>query len=457
MKLLAHPFARIYAACAVAGLALAVVMFAELTMGAPCEVLLVAPESAIAGATVPVRVDVLAREFAFRDVPRLDVPVRLLLRDSRGVLVSSSALVSVASSSYGALVVPREASGEFTLHAEVIGESDYAGEFAEKPLFVGREPPPLLTRPRSLVSLPPTVRIGGGACVPEAPCELLVADDAQRASLLPTGSLASCDEPARFEGGFARFCGVVHGPDARACFAEEGQGPSEVDCETAATPIPVALGQVAMTPRRSVVPVGTEAEFDMFNSDSSGVVFVDVFEDERWVRAAHARVENAAELRGSFRLRFDRAGRFCVQAYSPGSWGTTVPTRCVSVVDRAPAEESLAIRYDLAAAELDALVLPAAVNGVDAAIRRTERQKGHVRYVALGIVASLAAFIALETRRRTRDAALLARSVMAEAGEDAARTLKRVARDRLEVAGVTLLVFLVVLSVVAFVLVRRLF
>lgn len=457
MKLLAHPFARIYAACAIAGLALAVVMFAELTMDAPCEVVLVAPESAMAGESVPVRVDVLAREFAFRDVPRLDVPVRLELRDARGAVVASSALTSVASSSYGALALPRGALGALTLRAVVVGENDYAGEFAEKPFFAGRKPPPLLTRPRSLVSLPPSVRIGGGACVPEAPCELLVAEDAQRASLLPTGSLASCDDPARFQDGFARFCGVVHGPDARACFAGPEQGPSDVDCETSAAPIPVVLGQVAMTPRRSVVPVRTEAEFDLFNSDSSGVVFVDVFEDERWVRATHARIENAAELRGSFRLPLDHAGRFCVQAYSPGSWGTSVPTRCVSVVEGALAEETLALRFDLAGSELDALVLPEPVNGVDVANERIEAQKGRIRYVALAIVVVLAAVIALETRRRTRDAAFLARRVMAEAGEDAAVTRKRAARDRVEVAGVTLLVFLALLSVVAFVLVRQLF
>jgi len=221
----------------------------------------------------------------------------------------------------GALRIPSHASGALTLRAYAWAANERVE--VERPLIIGapiavaRAPRalgplqqlahgPIRTRPGAIAPSALTVRVAGGACVPEEPCELFVhiGTPAAVIEIAATPSITVEQAPAREpSSGVVGLRIRTHGPEAdlelraigeRAADAATGAA-SAVIAASRAVRLPIALGADAMQLEHAVLSAPAVPKLAMLGSSASGIA--DVFADDRWRSSATQRAGVLAPLR----------------------------------------------------------------------------------------------------------------------------------------------------------------
>jgi hypothetical protein len=264
---------------------------------------LIAPSTAAPGDIVPIRAHL------FGDLDRPEGP-RLLAREvtvelcnARGDRLASTRLSpGHAGSLEGSLRVPARGAGGgapagWLLHAHAAVEG--RGGDAEK--RIAAEPAALRPEPRALRALatfaPGPLRmepgasplhldlaVGGGACAPEEPCELVVHTGASDVALVlaPSGA-ATPVTSARAEAGspLASLWIVTHGPEAEVTLDAQRDG---ARVARRSFRLPIALGSDALSPMTPLYHAPALPTVRL--GGEPGSCIVDAFRDGRWLRSA---------------------------------------------------------------------------------------------------------------------------------------------------------------------------
>ncbi len=440
------------------------------------ELQLVAPVQARPGDTIPLRA------FAFADVDDEDggrletASVEVVLTRGDGALATTSLRPSPVQSSEGSLEIPpsmRLGDASLLATARVAG---HVVATVERPLriepqVVGMSLGGRTSARLSLRQLGPIefdgpvvpligsleVRVRGGVCVPDEPCEVLV-DAGPHLSVVFDPVPALEVRSASTEGGVHRVRVVVHGAEAATTLRV-------VDASTGApvahrtVRLPVALA----TPWLDVAtPASPRARLRLRPPPGRSQLVVDAFQEGRWT--ATATMASRDEV-----LPFELApGLTRLQVRADPFGGEYVASRYVQVGDPAAEGVGAALRIEgldppardlpeamlLADAEEAQLVLPDATSGLAADQARVEvaRRRLHLAGgAALGIGVVIVVVLIL---RRGLRAAAEARAVLSAAGDPDADSRSARWHSVLEVVLLVAGVGLALIAGIALILVR---
>lgn len=449
------------------------------------ELQLVAPEAVRPGDPIPVR----ALVFDGADDPEGGalVPARVdvALRDAADRTLAETTLEPSATATSEGALEPRalEDGVALRLVAQARTEDGEVVATASRPLLVAADAPPApltgriglplahldlgpITAEATGVPLPPLdVRVAGGTCVPEEPCELWIdAGDADEVTIDDTPAVSVAQRSSR-DGGLVQLVVVPHGPEAAIDLTASRLG-QPLARRTVRLPIALATPWLHALRVVRAEPIAIEAHAPP-GRDS---MILDVFRDGRWIRTATiapATTELPAPLDAPglylLQLRADAYGsgeraatRYVL--YAPeGSSGVSLD-RARALLAAAGVEladpEATDPRMLLAGAEEEARTLPAAVSGLEEDRARLAARR-HRLYVIATIALLLGiAVLATTLLRRGLGAAEQARDVMSEAGDPDARSARTRARMTVAVLAIVGAVALALLAGAATILAR---
>lgn len=416
-------------------------------LGVEAELQLVAPEAARPGELLPVRL-LLIRGLEDPAGPRLastDVEVRLL--DPGGAEAARAvATASVAGGAEGHLALPRGGEGPYLLVGVARAEGRTLAR-VERPLRIagdaeGASRTGRLATELQRLELGPVeapgpapapdrldARVVGGACVPEAPCGVLIAvgEPAARVRLLETPALSVARVDP--EGPTADLVAIevtVRGLEAVSTLTASREG---AEVARRRVRLPVALSTPALeVPRRVAPRPGIRATA----LGAGEPVIVDAFRDGRWLRT------------GTIAAGTDGVQPLPFPALSPGLWrlqarvdpfgGARAAVRLVVVTqtrDGASAvrDALLPLGVDLplrpserdvawvaAARESELRPLPAWTSGLAAARARVAERRRTVRALVVGALVVGILLLGLLWLRRAVAAAAQAQRVLEATG-----------------------------------------
>lgn len=361
-------------------------------------------------------------------------PVELTLRDAADRVVSRARLASsVASGADGSIDIPADAQGMLRLSGAVMLDGGAAAT-AQTELEVRAERSPRPTErtrdvhvvesqsPLSDTGI--SLRIVGGACVPETRCELLarIADRPVELRLSPTPSVEPIGPASGRGPGLIRLAVRTHGPDAMAELV------ATVDGQERLYGLQLPVGMATPIVRvAAIVPARVPLEVEAL-PDRPGLI-VDAFRDGRWVRTGSVPRE-----RGRFDAPFAplEPGLWRIQVRTDPFGSNHAATRTVVVLGAGQTEADAArlaahaageepieggLDWALAGLDHDVYTMPSAVSGYDGDLRALEERRWILRVIAavallLGTLLAGAYFV-----RRGLDAAIEAQRVMDLTGD----------------------------------------
>lgn len=460
-------------AAPLAVLAVVVAVFFGERMSIDHQLQLRAPLEAAPGDTLPVQV-ILVGDLEALDGPHL-MAARTLVRVVQGdrTLAEETLEPAAGGGAVGTVPLPDEAFGDASIVAVAWLGGDPVASATRRLRIVaepeatptlGRlagdlqrlEPGPITPAEDAVEGGPPPwpleVRVVGGACVPEARCEILVhvGEPAARVRLALSQSATVEPAPEEETSGLVALAATVHGPEARVVLEVFRD---DVLVATRSVQLPVALA----TPWLDVEPRTTAAPVLRVHTlgDRPGL-FVDAYQDGRWRHAAARASED-----GPFALPY---------TLGPGLWRLQVRTdpfssdraaiRYVAVgapddglaaIDEAggegrapPGPDALRLAWAAASLEVGVHPLPTPTSGMDADRARLEKRQSRLRWAALiaivlGLIVAVIVFL-----RQGLDAALEAQRVMDETGDpelSSARHGRRTLLSALAIVATLLLAF----------------
>lgn len=453
------------------------VFFGE-QLGIDHEVSLLTP-AAVRGEALPVRAVVLGGRSrpAGPQILSLPVDVSLLAADGR-VLVTRRLPASPAGGADGSVPIPADAPDSVVLRA--IARLDGRGVATASRRFDLRRP----ARPEALLgrvahetahfSLGPIEltfegpapsvlepRVVGGACVPEAPCEIVVhvGAPAARVRFAPSATItpgAALDEATE---GLARLELTVHGPEAQVEL-EALAGERVVARRAIRLPVALATPGLVVEDRARVAPGRAPALRVLVLGDRPGVI-VDAYAGGRW-RATGSVAPRDGPFAAPIALE---PGVHLLQVHTDPFSSSRAATRLVATRD-VPAADALRalaalggdppeaippgpdeLRFAWSAASIEAghYELPAPVRGYEADRAALEARQRTLRVAALAAMALGLLVLVVVFLRRGVGAALEAQRVMEATGDPelaSARHRRRTLLSALALVGTMLLAFL---------------
>lgn len=499
------PLGRVIAIAAPALTALTLAAIVALPPTEPDhELQLLAPERAPAGAIVPLRAHLYAG-LSRAEGPSLAlaaVSVELRGPDSKP-WARADLRPGFGNTLEGALRVPPNRSGNATLIARAryqgtalaverglhIAGNNRAQPHASAPAL--RELPPLrslsLGPLRALGPQPPNAldaRVRGGACIPEAPCELLVHVGEPAATVLAEASAsvstAGTQSSAEPTSGVVALQVTAHGPEAELSLRADRDGAAVA---RRGVRLPLALGGNAFAQLPDVLAVHDPLTIAAYGTEPGCIV--DAFADGRWARSGSlhdcrspARAPFADLEPGLWRvqLRRDRftsndAAVHSLYVAQPGETpaeivaslapaalaldpGDDFARRLIAQPDADPTHQAGNTRYLLAVLDRYVATLPAASSSYAAAVLRLQATRGQLRRLGLLALAACGLTLAALLGQRGLDAAGQAAGVLAAAGSDP-RTVQRArARVALRVLATLCALLLAFAAIAAYVVAR---
>jgi hypothetical protein len=306
------------------------------------------------------------------------------------------------------------------------------------------QPEPAAVAPDAL-----SVRVRGGACVPEQRCTIAVLVGSPRASLQVQPNSAVTPEPAAARGS-AETDGVVlldiatHGPEAELWLHATRAGQRVA---RRAVRLPVAMGALSVVANQLVV--ARAAQLRVHSPAASGGCIVDAFQAGHW-RQTGSLAECAKPSRlpfdlgpGLWRLQLrrdafsaDTAG--VISVYVRG--GTESEAQIAAAWARAAAQlepddrfvkrckaepescgDAPSLQYLAATSELGLLSLPPPVTGYAARVERARQQAARMRWLALAALCLGAIGLALSVGRSGVSAGVRVSQLFADDPRAAAR------------------------------------
>lgn len=453
------PFRRVLDALVVLVLPLAtalvlVAVLAGERAGPGAELQLVAPSQALPGSRVALRALFLAHPDSPEGPALVDASGRLVATDIHGRTIARAALRrSGARSMEGGLSLPPSFRGPLALEARARddrGESAVARTTLE--VTPGASAPPraprLLSPMSSLVVGPSPVpslevRVAGGVCVPETPCDILVRTPSSLPVSVRLAPSPSIEPGAVFPtnvdiAGVVRLRAIVHGPEAASQLVISRDG---AELGRADLRLPVALGEPAF----QILP---NAQIRVDGAELGRSVILDLF-DERGFWIATGSHDGTAPFRAPFAL--PAHGRATLQARtSPyGSDGAAV-----RVVDLPVSADDLDAAFARAALETERYATPRGESGRQDDDARVAETRGELRMLAVVALVLIALVLGTWIASRGLRAATQARALALAAGDEHAEDAPVKRRDWLRVLAIVALVLLAFAAAIAFVLAR---
>lgn len=424
---------------------------------------LIAPRAARAGEALPIRAHVYAG-LQRLEGPALATPeVRVELRVGAEIVASTMLAPAFAQTLEGSLPVPAGIAGQATLLARAGVDGEPA--VVERPLAVTHEPPPpepLVPRPlRALQSLAAgpvrpsagatapalfDVRVRGGACVPELPCEIVVhvGEPAAAIAVESTASVSASGgaAPSAETAGVVALEVTTHGPEAQLVLEARR---ANVVVATRAVRLPNALGAARLANVPAVL--ASPASPMPLLLGAEGGCIVDGFRDDRWrhtaslADCAHGAALPFAPLApGRWRLQA-RTDPFSADAAAARAFYVRAPGESDADVLRALARAAIALDANdalaravqadadaftdaleavagalLAPLEADLHAQPTATSSLPAANARLAHERARLRTLTLAALALAALALGLLVASRGVRAAGEASRIMSEAG-----------------------------------------
>lgn len=492
---------------AAAALALVSVIVDDTTLDH--DLVLIAPPRAEPGSAIPLRALLYAGLAKPQGPALVHGKTAVALRDASGRTLAQTTLrAGYGPSLEGELSVPGDARGQLTLRA-LTQAGDERVE-VERKLVIGA-PEPAVLAPRALGALQQlaigalvhksadelpdatevadpsalTLRVAGGACAPELPCELIVhvgdPADVLRVASTPSVTVARAPE-AGVTNGFALLRVQTHGP--------EGNLELRKSTTSRAVRLPIAMGADAMELPHVVLEPSAIPSAALLGDNARGIA--DLFQGDRWLssttmhgsallgRALAPGLYRAQLRRDPFESESAAVRSFYVRA--PGETDRDVLRALAAQVTlrertREPdARDALAAqlarkdgdaaataaaagfdgasRYLLAALDEGIYRLPTAASGYPIARKRALEHREDVRKLALVILVLAAASLVLMVVQRGLIASEQAASVLRASGTAHAGVRREQLRMTLRVVGSALAVVLVFCAIALYLIIR---
>lgn len=476
------------------------------------ELQLIAPDRVPEGAIVPLRVHLYAGLQRAQGPTLVTAPVQVELRGSDGSVWTRTALrAGFAATLEGAVRVPPGRHRRAILRASARYED--AELSVERELYIDRPgalPPAITPLPRELPPLrslavspvreltelqfePFDVRVRGDACVPEAPCELLVYVGSAPITIVAEAS-ASVSVAASTRSKPASVAALVvtpHGPEAELTLRAERDG---TPVARAGVRLPLALGAGAISGAPDVIGVAAPVHVALHGLAQGCIV--DAFRDGRWARTGSLRecgtpqpLPFAALEPGLWRvqLRSDRFGSDSAAVRSlyvapPLESPARSARQLAAAVQAAEPHNALArallappavgpstrelqhdhgadddvgnSRYLLAVLDRGIHPLPVPASGHAAAVLRLQGARGQLRKLGLLALGACALTLAALLGQRGLDAAAQASRLLLAGGSDPRAARRARMRAALRVLA-TLCALLLAFAVIAAYVVAR--
>ncbi|MEC7518788.1 MAG: hypothetical protein VYE22_02930 [Myxococcota bacterium] len=428
-----------------------------------------APREVAAGAALPVQT-LLVGDLEALDGPHLyAAPAQVRLVQGGEAIAEATLEPAPGGGAAGTLDVPADASGALALVAvgfvdgEAVASATRAVRVTPRPApasVLGRlagdlqllAPGPITPAGDAAPPWPLEVRVVGGACVPEARCEILVhvGEPAARVRFALSQSATVEPGPELETAGLVSLAARVHGPEAHVVL-EAYRGDALVATREVQLPVALATPALALDARLAPRPELTVQTL----GDRPGL-FVDAYRDGIWTHTAGRPIEEGAFPLpyalddGLWRLQVRTdpfsSERAAIRYVAVGSLDEALAAIDAAGGDRRAPEGPDALRLAWAAASLEVGVhpLPAPTSGMDADLARVEGRQRTLRLaallaMALGLIVAVIVFM-----RRGIDAALEAQRVMDETGDpelSSARHRRRTLLSALLIVVTVLLAF----------------
>lgn len=463
---------------------------------------LVAPRSAPAGQTIPLRAYFLdLAEAAPRAIEGASVSVALrgLEGEDQGVVAEAELSASETLGYVGELTLPPDLTGTKQLFAtgRAPGEEDEPFDEARRRITLGSaaEPPPRRGRLQTELQryelgakrgpAPPEhleARVAGGDCTNHAPCQLLVWVGAPAASVglrdLRGASDARCESVSTT--GWVSCDVTVRGTEASLSVVASRDG-SEVGRRR--VQLPMGSPAPALRRRRALVPVGHRPTLEVAGLDEHYVV--DLFHEGFWLRST-----TLTPADGTFALPWDldapglwrvqvRRDVFGSNSAAVVSWWVSdeAPEQALRALAAHPLQEqwmdplAAALRageldcsngpmcgpqriaaFMLAAGELEVITYPRSSSGAEQASAGIRSVQWGRRGAASGLIFLAGLLVAFVVYRRAKGAGEQARAIL-EAGRDAEEDPRPSRHDAVPAASAAFLVLL--FAVVAAIVLAR--
>jgi hypothetical protein len=304
------------------------------------------------------------------------------------------------------------------------------------------------------------VRVAGGTCVPEEPCELWIdAAPADQVTIEDTPQ-ASIVQRSSVDQGLIHFVIVPHGPEVAIELLASRLG-QPMARRTVRLPIALATPWLS-APRMSR---GFEIDTEVHAPPGSDQLILDVFHDGSWI---HTETTNPGRTLVS--VPDSGPGLYLLQVRADPYGGERVAARYVLVSPTASFEHTRSWldqagvhladppdtdpRMLLAGAEEEVRTLPVAASGLDADRARVQERR-HRLHVIAAVALGVGIFVfVLLLLRRGFGAAAEAQTVMQEAGDSEAKSRRNRLRMTLSVLAIVGGVALALLAGAAILLAR---
>ena len=419
------------------------------------------PKTARPGSEIPLRAIVVSLTDSIQGPKIVSADVKVQLLD-HGKLVGEAALLHTASqSSEGSLHIPDGTTG--TLHVVAASLSGPPAT-VETDITIAPFVEPPDTKLRSPFTAPADVRVVGGACIPETPCDFMVMVGAGAyASITPSGAFTPAVTTPVYTQGMEHFKGVVHGLDALitmvVAMAQFRDMPIEqLDKSEREIRLPVALGQPTVELDEILVKDGSKTNLRLYGVDDSKPVIVDEFYKNAWIKSVTLEGPFGAAHTTALPFTLTGIGEHCLQFRTDVFGSVNAATRCVRVVEHGDTRNpnDTDAYYELAAHEVSALLVPFPASGRDAAELHLAENKKRFRAFAVAFVIALGLFVTTLVARRGNAVNRESQALMIAAGDSASEAEERKKRDRLTLLAAIFGVLLAFLAVVAAALIRSL-
>lgn len=457
-------------------LATVIAVFFGEEMGIDHELQLIAPASATPGGELPIRAIVLG-SLGAPEGPELvsaSVDVRLIAPD--GAVLSRHTLEpSVAGGADGWISIPRGAPTRLTLRAVARVDREgvasarttvEVGETRSAPR-VGRlahamqhfEASPVAVPEGQIPPTPFEPRVVGGACVPEARCDVLVhvGEPAAAIGLESSGQATVLATAAEETSGLVRVSLVAHGPEAHVVLLASRGG---VVVARRGLRLPIALATPSMTlaERNPSAPASPEVEIAVVG-EPPGVI-VDAFQGGVWTRTGAMRPTETATAApvgalgaGLWRLQAHTdpfaTGRCAIRYLLVGRSLEAARPEIEALGGEAspppPGPPELQLAWALAPLEVGPRQLPRPARGHEEDLARLQSRRQILRMAAIGAMLLGLIVLVVVFLRRGIDAALTAQRVMEATGDPelaSARHRRRTLLSALSIVATVLLAFL---------------
>ncbi len=460
---------------------------------------IVSPPAARPGGSVAVR------GFHFRDLDRpegpelVDLPGRVELRSADGRAVSSARFERSASLGLEAVVpVPSDAAGPLTLVAAAPLGPD-RDSTVRAPVEIARAPRPLEARGRLSVPLQRyaafpvrpeqgataprhlDLRVVGGACVPEVPCELLVlvGEPAAAVSIEPSAMVTPEPPDGGETAGIVRLRVVTHGPEAEVELLAR-RADALVARRTIRLPIALASFALRLGSALPSTPAAPPLSFE--GVESGRAVIVDAFRTGAWERTGSVAADRVGGrpvtppfdplAPGLWRLQA-RTDPFSTDSAATRllyvrSEGETAADAAAAVAREAAAwhdpqastvaamqgDPEARASFLLALPETDLIPQPMAMSGQMQAATGLDDRRVTLRWAAAVAFVLAGLLVAVVVMRRGLAAGAEARAILTAAGDESADTPQQRRRMTLSLLAAVLALALAFVAAAALILAR---